>query len=43
MHIPGCPKDVQMSKREFAKLSGKASGESADTGIEISKLGGVMH
>lgn len=37
-----CPKSVQMSKKEFAKLSEKASGKSADTGIEISKLGGVM-
>lgn len=35
-----CPKDITMSKAEFEKISG--AGNAPSTGIEISKLGGVM-
>lgn len=35
-----CPKDVVMTQQQFEKLSVDPSGK--DTGIEISKLGGVM-
>lgn len=35
-----CPKDVTMSEAEFEKMVG--SEKAPNTGIEISKLGGVM-